>query len=89
MDSYDKISGIIFVVVFCLLMFWAIDKIIGTTRTLESCKDIGMEYHYAMDTTFCVDSLGNAHYAKFKCKGLLWNKECAAQLISIGDVRVR
>ncbi len=48
-----------------------------------------MEYHYAMKTDFCVDNLGNAHYAKFKCDGVLWNTQCTAQLISIGDVRVR
>ncbi len=79
----------VFILLGGLLIITMTDVIIGNTKTRQSCKDIGMEYYYAMDTTFCVDSLGNAHYAKFKCEGVLWNKECKAQLISIGDVRVR
>ena len=74
---------------FILIFIVFIDIDIQNDRIRQSCKDIGMEYHVAMGTKFCVDTLGNAHYAKFNCKGTLWNKECTAQLISIGDVRVR
>ncbi len=72
-----------------IFIFTVFDSIIESSMIKESCKDIGMEYHSAMDTKFCVDVLGNAHYVKFKCEGFLWDKECTAQIISIGDVRVR
>ena len=64
---------------------------IDTERTerIQACKDIGMEFHEAMDTKFCVDTFGKAHYAKFKCDDSLWNTKCTAQLISIGDVRIK
>ena len=94
MDKFNDIvmffvMPVMVVTIIIMLGLTFIEINIQNERVRQSCKDIGMEYHYAMDTTFCVDSLGNAHYTKFKCEGFLWNKECKAQLISIGDVRVR
>ena len=89
MDKTNIILILVVGVFFCLLMVGAIDNAIENTRTQQSCDKLGMKYYYTMDTKFCVDSLGNAHYVKFKCEGFLWEKECKAQLISIGDVRVR
>ena len=84
---FTLVLVLVMVMVFISLVM--IDTSIYYDRISQACKDIGMEYHNAMDTKFCVDAFGNAHYAKFTCNGFLWNKVCTAQLISIGDVRVR
>lgn len=74
---------------FAMLLYAGLDNKNSIDKIKQSCGDIGMEYYHTMGTQFCVDSFGNANYAKFSCDGTLWDKKCTAQIISIGDVRVR
>ena len=83
------ITIIFFMVGVTFLALLSVEVGIQVHRTESSCEDIGMEYYTTMDTKFCVDTSGNAHYVKIDCNGILWNKVCTAQIISIGDVRVR
>ena len=56
----------------------------------NACGVLGMEYKHNNDGSFnfCISNDGQAHYVKFDCNGILWAKQCTAQLISIGDNRV-
>ncbi len=67
-----------------------IDITFFTPTKDEMCQSIGMkEYVFIMDTHYCVDYDNNAHFVNIKCKGFMLSKECTAQIISIGDIRVK
>ena len=80
------IGVILFILFFGLLGTETYNQI---KTTKQACKDIGMEYQYYDDKTFCVDEYGNAEFVIFECEGILWNKECEANILTIGDLRIK
>ena len=93
MDDFNKVMwcfGVSLFLIVSLIIGLAIDEIFFTPTKDEMCKSIGMkEYVFMSDTRYCIDYDNNAHFVNIKCKGFMLSKECTAQIISIGDIRVR
>ncbi len=93
MDDFYKLLwffGIFIFVVISSIVAVAIDDIFFTPTKDEMCQSIGMkEYLYMKDTHYCIDFNSNAHFVSIKCNGFMQSKECTAQIISIGDVRIK
>ena len=67
-----------------------IDEIFFTPTKDEMCQSIGMkESLYMSNANYCIDYNSEAHFVNIKCKGFMTSKKCTAQIISIGDLRVR
>ncbi len=92
MDDMIKVLWMVGTFGFLLISFVltiAIDDIFFTPTKDEMCQSIGMkEYLYMTNTPYCIDYDGEAHFVNIKCKGFMLNKECNAQIISIGDIRI-
>ncbi len=76
------------IISFFLLVF--IQEVIFTPTQDEICQSIGMKsYKYIMDAAYCVDYNYDAYFVDIKCEGWFQDTKCTADIISVGDVRVR
>ena len=83
------ILGLFFFLIVGGSIFFVIDYILEPSDD-EKCQSIGMSrYKYIMNAQYCIDYNNEAHFVDFKCEGLFKNKVCTAEIISIGDIRVR
>ena len=90
MIIFIVLIGIFIVLVFIVLPFAILDDRFFRIKKEQSCRNIGMEYELSTNSDFdyCIEPNGNAHFARFDCRGLVWNKECTVQIINIRDFRV-
>ncbi len=78
------IVSIVFTVIVIGMIVIIIDMDLHRREQAQSCEDLGMKFYQQARIKFCIDDLDQAHNVMFECKGLLWNKQCKARLISIG-----
>ena len=57
--------------------------------TFELCDYMNMNYKNMAMGEVCIDHNNDAHFVDIRCDGFLWNIECKATIISVGEVRVR
>ena len=89
MNPFNAFLIVIFITIIgCAI--GGIDQIYEASVKEESCEKLyGMKELIILNNErLCLSHSGEANYIHFECSGLLWRKECKAQLISIGDNRV-
>lgn len=81
----------LFVLMFMGFLAWLSISTVAEINGIEnSCKKVDMEYYRMMDTHFCTDKEGNAHYVKLDCEWIKWTEyDCVPILLSIGEVRIK
>jgi len=93
MIDFDDVVHYMLIILIVLFVIFIIIILVDVQFILKSkgqaCKDIGYkEYETMGDFRYCQDHIGNLYYAHFECDGFLHARECKANLISVGDVRV-
>jgi len=90
MDRYDVLVHVIMAMIFATVIMVFLDVAYEKIAEGEVCQNIGMDrFRYIMDETYCIDHNNDAHLVDINCQDLLWNKQCQATVITIGEFRVR
>ena len=74
---------IVGVIILLVSSFWLFE-----INQEEAVNKLGCEYKQTRDIDYCIFPDGKAYYVNVKCKGF-FSVECKAQIINIGDVRIK
>ncbi len=88
--DYMEISlNILIVLVVLTIGVLFTDRAYERIKTLESCEPLNMKYKQMELGEVCIDNNNQAHFVDIECDGILWEKQCTATIINVGDFRVR
>jgi len=87
LDFMEIFLIIVIILFFVSVSFFAIEGSFAVESSTQACKDLGYKELISWNgEDACEKYNGDIVFVKFNCKGLLWNVECSAKQIKVGEV---